>query len=287
MAVMGNVTYAGRSCTFSIHSPSGLPNNPIVTLLEYTFDRDLSGNSSQRAGQDGLWLSQQFAGGAACELTMYVQADSQAVRDRAVNDLVAMFPIRGTARESLAKLTFDFADQSKSMYVRRSGAPEVTRKAGTMAEVVVTVLSPDPWLYGVEQSGTFVEITPDAPLVLPFTLPDTLAANPAGGTVQISPGGTQPSRGVVTIYGPRETPGVKNNATGEEITLSSVILVAGDVLEIDLDNHAARLNGAYRPVDITSTWFELAPYTTSELQLTGSSDASAGGQITWYDAFEV
>lgn len=281
----GSVAYRDRSLTFGydINPSTGVG----VVLKDYEFTREVTNPSDQRSGQHGLWLSESFAGGLAAELTFEVMTTSQARRDRAINDLLSLFPIRGTEVSQLATLTFDFADESKSMRCRRAGSPTILRRAQLYAEVVVSVLAPEPWLLGSERSGTFVEETAGTPIAPPLTPPVTLGADPAGGTVNISPQGTAPAPAIITIYGPRDQPGVINVNTGDYIQLAATSLGNGDVLTIDLDLKAAKINDVYTPVDITSTWFELLPYETTSLQLLGNSLTSAGGQVTWREAFEA
>jgi hypothetical protein len=281
----GKIELGSRSLTFGseIDSSTGIG----VVLKDYSFTRELSGDVKQRSGQHGSWLSEQFSGGMGAELTFEIMATSRAIRDRAINDVLSMFPVRGVDVSDLAKLTFDEADSSKFMYCRRTGAPEIHRRGQVYCELIIQVRSPDAWLRGEAQTGTFLELAATPPIAPPFTPPFTLSPDPAGGTVDITPDGSVPAYAAITINGPRDLPGVINITTGESITLNSLSLITGDQLVIDLDTKSALINGRYVPVDITSTWFELTPYTTHSLQLAGSSSASAGGTVTWNSGYEV
>lgn len=279
----GSVVYGSRSITFGFDLDE---TGVAVVLKDYEFTREISNPTSQRAGQHGLWLAESFAGGLAAELKFHVICTSEALRNQTINNLVSMFPIRGINPAELATLTFDFADGPKSMVCRRSGSPDIRRIGKISAEVSLAAIAPVPWLLGPAKSGTFVETAASPKLAPPLTPPFTLGANPAGGTVTIVPTGSAPASAVITIYGPRERPGVIDVSSGKSIRCSSLNLGAGDVLEIDLDVRTAKINGNYTPVDITSIWFDIEPYTTAELQLLGASETSAGGQIIWQDAWE-
>ncbi len=89
---------------------------------------------------------------------------------------------------------------------------------------------------------------------------------------------------MITINGPISAPALYNQTTGQTISFSMLTLGANDQLAVDLLNRTAYLNGAFRPADVTSSWWVLAPG-TSQVILQGAGATGSQMTVTYQDAW--
>lgn len=238
-----------------------------------------------KSGDHGGWPSPQFYAPRTLTWTVTASAPTQALRDLARATLQAAVPV-----SDLAVLAYN-EPIPKQISVRRSG--KVTEAYPTLADVTFTVglVAPDPRKYTVQQQT--LTVTPSGEVLtgftLPFTLPLTLPAQPVGGSVVATNGGSFESRPVIAITGPITSPSLTNVTTGQTVSWTGLVIPAGGVLIVDFNAQQAQLslggtNPAYRPADPFSSWWTLPPG-DSTIQLGGSADLGASAEVVWSDAW--
>jgi hypothetical protein len=115
----------------------------------------------------------------------------------------------------------------------------------------------------------------------PWTFPVHFGTS-TGGIFTAANAGSYPASPVYKITGPVTNPKILNTATGQYITVK-LTLATGDVLIIDTQSRAIRLNGVNRNnvLDTTSAFFKIPAGGTS-LQFASSDSGTVAGQLTAY-----
>lgn len=232
----------------------------------------------QRSGDHGGWATLQTAGPRIITLIVLASAQSQALRDVARAQLQQVVPFNDLC-------TFTYNEPvAKQMAVRRNGGANITETYPTLCDVEFTIplVAPDPRKYATQQQTVTVSAVPLSTIgvVLPVTVPFTLPAQVPTGSVAVTNGGTFETRPLITINGPMTAPSVTNLATAQTVSYSTLALGATDVLTVDLNARQGYLNGAFRPADLTSSWWSLQPG-VNVIQLGGSTTGGGAMQITW------
>lgn len=274
----GGLIYGGQDIEFGTADPNG------ITWLWQKLDGwdgpDTAGGVLQKAGDHGAWPSPQFFQARTMTWTVTASAPTQALRDTARALLSQALPV-----SDLATLRYD-EPVPKVAYVRRSG--RVTETYPALADVTFTIglVAPDPRKYSAQQHSTTVNATggTGTGFTLPFTLPLTPPAQAPPGTAALVNAGSFETRPVITVAGPVTSPAVANVTTGQAVSWTGLVLAATDKLVIDFGLRQGLLNGAFRPADPQSAWWNLPPG-TSTVQLAGQNSAGASMQITWRDAW--
>lgn len=108
--------------------------------------------------------------------------------------------------------------------------------------------------------------------------------NQGAGTVNAFNAGTAPANVLITITGANQNPVVRNQTTGEQIQIN-VTTGAGDVITIDTNLKATKLNGGNINALVApgSTYFTLRP---GDNLLTLTNDNVSGGValVEWYSS---
>jgi hypothetical protein len=248
-----------------------------------------------RSGTHGAWASPQYYAARTMTWTVTASAPTQALRDLARSLLQRAVPI-----SDLARLRYD-EPLPKYAWVRRSG--KVTETYPTLADVTFTVglVAPDPRKYSTVQRSLPIGLIPAGAgggMIVPFTLPITLATAPPPGTALATNGGSFSSPPVVVVTGPVAGPSLTNLATGQTVEWDSLTLGVGDVLVVDFLNRQGFVNpsvpsispgipstgGTYWPADVTSAWWELAPG-DNQVQFGGTAGSGATATVYWADTW--
>ncbi len=284
--VSGDVGYWTGSLAYAVAGvsiPFGSTDaNGITWLLQKVDGWDGAptvGQVLQRAGDHGGYAAPQYYGPRPITLTVQASAPTQALRDSARALMQQTVPISDLA-------TFVYNEPvPKTAQVRRSG--RLIESCPTLLDVIFTVglIAPDPRKYGTQTyqlsasaNGQLLGITP------PVTPPILLPAQPPPGSITLTNHGNFETRPVITINGPISAPALYNQTTGQTISFSMLTLGANDQLAVDLLNRTAYLNGAFRPADVTSSWWVLAPG-TSQVILQGAGATGSQMTVTYQDAW--
>ncbi|GAB2695851.1 phage tail family protein [Kitasatospora kifunensis] len=248
-----------------------------------------------RSGDHGAWASPQYFAARTMTLTVTASAPTQTLRDVARARLQQAVPV-----SDLAMLRYDEPVPTYS-WVRRSG--KITEAYPTLTDVTFTIglVAPDPRKYAVAQRSLPIGLLPSGgggSMVEPFTVPFGLAsAPPPGGGTAVN-AGSFISPPVIVVAGPISSPALTNLTSGQTVSWSSLTLNTGDVFVVDFLNRQGFVNptmlstapgfpstgGTYWPADPSSSWWQLAPGTTS-IQLGGTAAALASATAYWQDAW--
>jgi hypothetical protein len=237
------------------------------------------GQVLQRAGDHGGYAAQQYYGPRPLTLRVRAAAPTQALRDTA-----RALMQQAVAVSDLVVFTYN-EPVPKTAMVRRSG--KLAEKAVTLTDVDFTVglIAPDMRKYSMPlRSAVVNQGPPPAGIAPPLTPPFTLPAGAPPMSVSVANGGNFETRPTVVIQGPVTAPQVLNQVTGQTVSYTGLVLGPTDQLTVDFLNRRAALNGAYRPADITSSWWVMPPGTTG-VQLLGTATAGASMTVLWRDAW--
>lgn len=278
----GSVTYspvyAPGGITLSIGTgPDANGTSWIWQEIKGWDSPDVTGQVIQRTGDHGGWAASQFLAPRVMTLTVMASARTQALRDEARALFQQVMPV-GTFAGDLATLTYNEPAPKQALF-RRSG--KIAEQLPTLTDAIWTanIVAPDPRKYSVTQSSVTAYLAGGSGgggMVVPFTVPFTLAAALPPGAAEAVNSGKFEVRPVVTVHGPVTAPVIANAAYGMRVSFSEVVLAAGDTLAVDFDARAGAYNGAYRSADLSSAWWVLQP---------GSNTIEVGGLTVGTGAF--
>jgi hypothetical protein len=250
-----------------------------------------------KSGDHGAWASPQYYAARTLTWTVTASAPTQALRDVARALLQQAVPV-----SDLATLRYD-EPIPKVAYVRRSG--QVTEAYPTLADVTFTVglVAPDMRKYAA--GGKTITITPmpsggGGDMVVPFTVPFSLAAAPAPGSAIAQNLGNFESPPVAVLSGPVAGPSLSNLTTGETVSWPTLTLDAGDVAVIDFSTRQTWVNpsvisttpgmpsgtGTYWSAAVGSAWWQLAPGNNA-IQLGGETGSGCSAMLYFADAWSL
>lgn len=287
----GSLTYA------PVYAPGGLsvsigtgPDDNGTTWiwqqLEGWDSPDVAGQVIQRSGDHGGWPASQFYAPRVITLTVMASAQTQALRDVARAQFQQVIPV-GIGPGDLATMVYN-EPVPKQALVRRSG--KVKEQYPTLCDVIFSanLVAPDPRKYSVGQHmvpGYLAASMGGGSMVVPFTVPFSLASGVPPGTIAVTNAGTFETRPVVTVNGPVAAPTITNETYGMTVSFSQVTLNAGDTLTVDFDARTGAYNGSYRTADLSSAWWVMQPGVNT-IGVGGSSIGSgASFSVNWSDAY--
>lgn len=231
------------------------------------------------AGDHGGWATPQFAGPRLLTLTVLAMAPTVAARDVARAQIYMALPV-----SDLATLRID-EPIPKQLYMRRSGEILETKVTDTDVRFTIGLVAPDPRKYGtVLHQLTATQASAAAGLAPPLTPPLTLPAGAPPMVVAATNAGSFETRPTIIINGPIVGPAVVNQTTGQTVSFSGMVLAASDQLAVDLNAKQSYLNGVFRTADISSSWWNLPPGTTT-VQVTGTGSTGSTVTVAWRDAW--
>lgn len=275
----GALTYGAESIEFGIVDDSGVAWYWLG--IDGWDGAPTSGQVAQRAGDHGGWPSPQFYGPRPLTLRVSASAPDQATRDAARARLQALVPV-----SDLAALRYD-EPIPKTAQVRRSGVLAETCVNLVSVDFAIGLVAPDPRKYATlariasAYAPNVISLTGITP---PLTPPLTLPPQPPAGSVFVDNQGGIATRPTVTVTGLNTSPTLINVTTGQTVTWTNLALGPGDVLSVDFDVKQGYVNGAFRPADAASSWWEIPPGGAT-VELGGISDGTSLMTITSRDAW--
>lgn len=151
--------------------------------------------------------------------------------------------------------------------------------------VVLEYACADPRIYDDAQSSGSASLpTVGGGRAYPLTFPRVYGTQSTGGFVIATNAGNFPTRPVVTITGPCNSPSVSNDTTGDTLK-TTLVLTSTDTVVIDFDQRTVTFNGSQTwSLTSDSVWWELLP---GDNQIRFSAAAyvlGASMSITWRSA---
>lgn len=132
---------------------------------------------------------------------------------------------------------------------------------GSAAEIAIELFATDPLKYSDAVSTVTLSVaTTLGGFTFPITFPLSFGSGGTSGLFSINNVGNAASAPFFRIYGPITNPVLRNETTGEQLSLNLVI-ASGDYVDIDVKNRTVLLNGtANRYFNLTSAqWWYLQP----------------------------
>lgn len=208
-----------------------------MAKLEGWDSPDLDEGADDRAGQDGLWDTENFFGGRTLTVEGVLTAPSYELREAADYRLRQAVP-----RNRLVQFTLN-ETTPKWVYCRRSGRLMVRPVTETISEYSLSLLAPDPRKYGGGLvQATLTVATATGGLAPPWTPPVLIPAQVGADTATVTNSGIYDSQPVITIRGPGSGISIINYATGLRLAYD-LTLGTSDYLVVDTAAGAALLNG--------------------------------------------
>lgn len=209
---------------------------------------DLEEGAQGKAGQDGMWDTENFYGGRTISIKGKLVAPTYAAREAAGYRLSAAVP-----RNRMATFTMN-ETTPKWVNARRSGRLMKDPLTETITEFSISLLAPDPRLYGTTPvSGTITAAAAGGGLAPPWTPPVLIPASSTGPSViTLTNQGIYETPPVITFYGPGSDVSIYNYST-QLLLAYDIDLAATDYLTVDVGAGVALLNGtAPRPPTTSS-----------------------------------
>jgi hypothetical protein len=240
---------------------------------------------TEREADHGAWASPVYLSERPITLAGTVEAPDKTTLDDALERLRAAVSLTDTT------LTV-YESVPKQATVRRSGKPLLSYITDRVATWSVMVTAPDPRRYDVTlQSGTTMLPSTTGGLILPISLPLTIASTTVAGQINATNTGTFPTRPLLTITGPVTAPQIlaqQPDGTVRFLNYSQDLAV-GDQLVIDTDAHTVTLNGNVgrrRFLTVPTGWPEIPAGGTVSLQFRSSAyNPTATLTATWRSAW--
>lgn len=206
---------------------------------------------TQRQSAHGAWMGPTYLGERVVTLGGTITADTAALADAAVEQLLAAVPLDGFADLIVYEAI------PKQAAIRQSGKPVVKYETDTVVTWSLLVTAPDPRRYGVSlRTATTGLPSTSGGLVLPAAPPWVLSAVTVSGFIQCDNDGSIETYPVIAIAGPVQQPTVTvRRADGTVTALAySGDLASGDVLTLDCANHTATVGGSSRRRYVSGDW---------------------------------
>lgn len=229
----------------------------------------------QRQRAHGVWVGESWLPGRAISLRVFIEADTRAQVQDALDRLHAAAALTDTL------LTISDSGQDQSAVVRRSGEVSVRWIHHRLAQCTVLLLAADPRKLGPEITATTGLPSSSGGLTVPFVVPFSIDSTVSSGLVSLTNPGTIDGPVALRIDGPVSAPRVTHVNSGRSLVFaSSLALSAGEWITVDMQRREVLAQGqASRMQWVTSReWSAFEPGVNT---WAFSSDGSVpGGSLT-------
>lgn len=211
---------------------------------------------TQKPRSAGAWGGTAFSAARTMALSGRIYAPDAASLSLALDRLsaqVAFGPVNLTVSE---------AGRQRWCMVRRSGEVLTNWLMPTVASWSIQVVATDPRKFGDTLMGSTGLPSTTGGLTVPFTVPFDIPAVTVSGQVSLVNAGNTQGPVTLRVDGPCTGPIISHVSSGAQLVFSSsLVLGAGEWLDIDLEAHAVLANGqASRSGWVTSRgWFGFDP----------------------------
>jgi hypothetical protein len=210
----------------------------------------------QKPRQAGLWAGASYAKGRPLVLTGTAIAPNEYTASVALDRLIGAASLDDTV------LTVSESGRQRWQTVRRDGDVLPTWAGATAFSYSIQVVAPDPRKFGIALTASTKLPSTSGGLTVPFTVPFGIPAVTVSGQVNLTNPGNETGPVTIRIDGPCAGPIVTHVGSASALVFSaSLILSAGEWLDIDLEKRSVLANGqASRNGYITSRgWFGFEP----------------------------
>lgn len=239
--------------------------------------------TENRPDDDGESDSTARHGGRAVALDLRVTEDPEAVLDELTS-------FTGPAARPYLVMRSDAWAGPRRLRLRTDqwSAPVDADMPPNIRDMQAQWRAPDGIYEAVEESHLTVPVDIPSPagVAFPITFPFSFAGTGSSGAVTVTNIGNTASHHVTRLYGPITAPRLINMLTGEQLAFTdSLVLGAGEYVEVDTREHSANLNGDPAIGRLghlsfaSSRWWRLQPG-VQNIRYTGTAP-SAGAQAVF------
>jgi hypothetical protein len=246
--------------------------------------RTVRTDQADHAFQDGAWSGREFRDAVTIPMRIRVKGTDQASWLALHQALDAAFAPSATDVE----LRFQAGGQQYLMYGRpRMVDPDIAILGLGRITTAAAFVALDPTVYSGDEHQVQVGLPSDTGgLVLPLTVPFTVAATFTAGRADLTNAGTKDAPLALRIDGPASEPTVTLLTDTGPLTLRVLFDIDdGQWLDLDTKARTALLNGEVSRRGLVSGDWPLLPPGTSELAFNAALfDPDARLTATWRDA---
>lgn len=184
-------------------------------------------------------------------------------------------------------LTVDEPHLTRYAWVRRGAAAQVAKWSPYTATFVLQLVADDWRRLGAPQSASTFLPSSSGGLVVPVALPFSIASTTTNGVCRLTNPGTVTGPVTLRLDGPVNGPVVTHSGTGARLVFkSSVSLVAGEWIDVDMENQTVLANGqASRDGWVVETapdfgWFGFEPGVNEFALAAAAYDAASKLTVT-------
>ncbi len=171
--------------------------------------------------------------------------------------------------------------------VYRADRPRFSIESGYYATFTLPLASPDHRRHGQTLGRLSSNISAISAGVVAPVVANVSAGGGTASQVQATNAGNTPAAAIIRLAGPLTDPVITHDETGSTIRFAGLILLAGDVLEVDLNRRTITLAGVSRRQFVAgpAAWFMLAPGANTIRFAAASTDPAATMTVEWRDAY--
>lgn len=255
----------------------------------FTTGLEVRSSDLQRAAKTGLVAGADYLGGRTVALTVAIIAWDQASFTAAVAAFEAAFAPGLSGELPLKFQVPGMASGGVGLIYCRPRKLSVPRDDAyfTFAtEALVELYATDPLIY----SDTLMDVqtglsTPSGGMVFPLVFPLVFGSTGSFGTITVTNTGTVSTAPKFHIVGPVTNPTIRNETLDKQLTVS-IVLAAGDYLDIDVAARSVLLNGSTSRYSslTTAQWFNLVPG-GNEIRFTAAGATAATVDVIYRSAW--
>jgi hypothetical protein len=210
----------------------------------------------QKTRGAGGWAGDSFDSARYVTVAGTIRADSPTLL------LAAIDLLKSAVDNDEFTMTITESARPRTLTVRRAGETITQKVTNQFATYSIMVVALDPRLFGsLMTASTGLPVTTGG-RTIPFTLPSAINATVVSGQIAMTNSGTKNGTVTMRVDGPCHGPIITHRGSGAALIFSSsLVLAAGEWLDIDMDAHTVLANGqASRRGYVTSAgWSAFEP----------------------------
>lgn len=231
---------------------------------------------------NGAWAGDSFLEARSISASGVIIAETATAARTAMDALISASSLRDTT------LSVNESGTTRSLTVRRSGGVLTDWLSPREVRWSLQLIAPDPRKFGTTVSGSTTLATTSGGLTIPFTIPFSIDSTVTSGQIHLNNPGNIAGPLTLRIDGPVTGPRVTHVTSGITLTFAtSVVLGAGEWLEVDLEKRQVLANGqSSRNGYITSRgWFGFEvgdnTFTFGATSYDAASQLTVTGRPSW------
>lgn len=220
--------------------PSGVQRRTFSPLVGWDGSPASSATTTvtQKPRGPGAWLSPRNFTQRSVTLNGSLEAPDPTTLQTAIEELVASVTLSDTV------LTLQRGNTTRSLICCRDDEVLLTDVTDTLVNWSIQLVAADPRKFATAQTGSCALPFTSGGTPVPTPVPTPLVSTDSPGTIQLTSPGNATGAVVVRVDGPVSGPIITHAGSGLQLAFaSSLVLMAGEWLEIDMEAQTALANG--------------------------------------------